>query len=95
MKIIVLMGSPNADDRTFDALKAHYRTLVRYIGFRDCGTVPGCGRGTPAMTKRSGYPREAYRPEKAYRKRAKNAFAAAFARINRAAKGLWQDAVLP
>jgi multimeric flavodoxin WrbA len=50
----------NSDDWTFDALKAHYRTLVRYIGFEDKGIVLGYGCGTTDMTKRSVYPGEAY-----------------------------------
>ena len=50
----------NADDWTFDALETHYKTLVRYINFKDCGMVLGYGCGTPGMTKRSRYPREAY-----------------------------------
>lgn len=51
----------NADDWTFEALQAHYRTLVRYLSFTDQGMVLGRGCGTPAMTKRSRYPDEAYR----------------------------------
>ena len=51
----------NADGWTFDALKAHYEALVRYIGFKDQGMVLGYGCGTPAMTKASGYPEAAYR----------------------------------
>ncbi|MBR3160609.1 MAG: flavodoxin family protein [Atopobiaceae bacterium] len=51
----------NADGWTFDALEAHYDTLVRYLSLRDCGRVLGRGCGTPAMTRRSGYPEEAYR----------------------------------
>ena len=50
----------NSDDWTFDALKAHYRTLVRYINFNDEGMVLGYGCGTPAMTKGSKFPDEAY-----------------------------------
>ena len=50
----------NSDDWTFDALKAHYKTLVRYIGFADQGMVLGYGCGTTEMTKRSKYPNEAY-----------------------------------
>ena len=50
----------NADDWTFDALEAHYKTLVRYINFKDCGMVLGYGCGSPGMTKRSRYPKEAY-----------------------------------
>ena len=46
--------------RTFEALTAHYKTLVRYIRFEDEGMVLGYGCGTPEMTERSGYPEQAY-----------------------------------
>ena len=51
----------NADDWTFEALVAHYHTLVRYLHFRDEGMVLGYGCGTPGMTKGSGCVEEAYR----------------------------------
>jgi radical SAM mobile pair protein B len=60
LKSALLTVAWNADDWTFDALKAHYKTLVRYINFKDCGMVLGLGCGTPGMTKRSRYPKEAY-----------------------------------
>ena len=50
----------NADHWTFDALEVHYDTLVRYLDLRDRGRVLGAGCGTPAMTKRSGFPKKAY-----------------------------------
>ena len=60
LKSALLTVAWNADDWTFDALQAHYKTLVRYIHFEDCGMVLGYGCGSPAMTKRSNYPHEAY-----------------------------------
>ena len=50
----------NADDWTFEALEAHYKTLVRYINLNDMGMVLGYGCGTPSMTKRSRYVKDAY-----------------------------------
>lgn len=50
----------NADDWTFEALVAHYHTLVRYLQWRDCGMVLGYGCGSTGMTRASQYPREAY-----------------------------------
>ena len=61
LKSALLAVAWNADDWTFEALLAHYKTLVRYIGLEDRGTVLGCGCGTPSMTKRSEYPQQAYR----------------------------------
>jgi multimeric flavodoxin WrbA len=60
LKSALLTVAWNADDWTFEALEAHYRTLVRYLNFQDCGMVLGYGCGTPAMTKRSRSPKEAY-----------------------------------
>ena len=50
----------NADSWTFDALEAHYDTLVRYLHWRDSGRVLGYGCGSVGMTRTSRYPNEAY-----------------------------------
>ena len=50
----------NADDWTFEALSAHYHTLVRYLHWQDCGMVLGYGCGSPGMTRASRYPCDAY-----------------------------------
>ena len=60
LKSALLAVAWNADDWTFEALVSHYRTLVRYINFEDRGMVLGYGCGSPGMTERSGYPKEAY-----------------------------------
>lgn len=60
LKSALLSVAWNTDDWTFDALSAHYRTLVRYINFEDMGMILGYGCGTPSMTKRSIYPKQAY-----------------------------------
>lgn len=60
MKSALLTVAWNADDWTFEALVAHYRTLVRYLDFEDEGMVLGFGCGTPAMTRRTKAPREAF-----------------------------------
>lgn len=59
-KSALLTVAYNSDDWTFDALEAHYDTLVRYLNLNDCGRVMGYGCGTPSMTKSSKYPRDAY-----------------------------------
>ena len=60
MKSALLAAAWNADSWTFEALEAHYRTLVRYLDLDDQGTVLGGGCGTLSMTKRSRYPKLAY-----------------------------------
>lgn len=61
LKSALLTVAWNADDWTFDALAAHYKTLVRYINFKDTGMVLGYGCGSPLMTSQSQYPEKAYR----------------------------------
>ena len=60
MKSAVLAAAWNSDSWTFEALEAHYQTLVRYLNLRDVGAVWGKGCGTPSMTRRSKYPQQAY-----------------------------------
>lgn len=61
MKSALLTAAWNSDDWTFEALEAHYKTLVRYLNLKDAGMVLGYGCGTPAMTERSIFPQQAYR----------------------------------
>ena len=60
MKSALLTVAWNSADWTFDALVAHYKTLVRYLDLMDMGTVLGYGCGSPSMTRSSGYPEMAY-----------------------------------
>ena len=60
LKSALLTVAWNSDDWTFEALAAHYRTLVRYINFEDMGMVLGYGCGSVSMTKRIKYPEQAY-----------------------------------
>ncbi len=60
MRSALLAVAWNNDGWTFEALKAHYKTLVRYLGFQDTGMILGGGCGTPAMTKRSRYIQQTY-----------------------------------
>lgn len=56
----LLVSAWNSADWTFDAIKMHYQTLVRSLGFKDEGMVLGVGCGTPEMTKSSKFPDLAY-----------------------------------
>lgn len=60
MRAALLTVAWNSDDWTFDALEAHYKTLVRYLNLQDMGMVLGYGCGTLTLTKHSFYPQEAY-----------------------------------
>lgn len=60
MQSALLAVAWNSDSWTFDALEAHYKTLVRYLHLQDRGMVLGKGCGTVSMTKASKYPAAAY-----------------------------------
>ncbi len=60
MKSALLTVAWNSDNWTFDALKAHYKTLVRYLNLTDMGMVLGAGCGTLDMTQHSEFPQQAY-----------------------------------
>ena len=60
MKSALLTVAWNSDNWTFDALQAHYQTLVRYLNLEDMGMVLGRGCGSPAMTQQSRFPKQAY-----------------------------------
>ncbi len=69
MKSALISVAWNADGWTFDALAAHYQTLVRYLNLQDAGMILGRGCGTPAMTARSRYMSEAYELGKSLKNR--------------------------
>ena len=60
MKSALISTVWNSADWTFDALKAYYKTLVRYLNLKDAGMILGAGCGTPDMTKSSKFPKLAY-----------------------------------
>ena len=53
MKSALLTAAWNSDDWTFEALEAHYQTLVRYLNLRDMGAVWGRGCGSPSKIGRA------------------------------------------
>ncbi len=61
MKSALITAAWNSDDWTFEALQAHYKTLVRYLDFKDEGMILGYGCGMPSMTRHSPYIDAAYR----------------------------------
>ena len=60
MRSALISVAWNSDNWTFDALGTHYKTLVRYLNFKDMGMILGAGCGTPAVTKSSKFLRLAY-----------------------------------
>ena len=61
MKSALLAVAWNSDDWTFDALEAHYKTLVRYLNLEDMGMVLAPGCGTPPIPARPPSPPAASR----------------------------------
>ena len=47
-------------DTVFAVVEAYYRQFCDYMEFQDQGTVLGKGCGTPDMTRRSRYMKDAY-----------------------------------
>lgn len=60
MKSALLTVAWNSDDWTFDALEAHYQTLIRYLNIKDMRMILGTGCGMPEMTLRSRFLKMAY-----------------------------------
>ena len=60
MKSALFTVAWNSDSWTFEALEAHYKTLVRYLNLTDMSMVLGYGCGTPSMTEHSKFPQQAY-----------------------------------
>ena len=60
MKSALIAAAWNSDDWTFEALEAHYKTLVKYLNLQDIGMVLGYGCGTPSMTRHSQFLQQAY-----------------------------------
>ena len=66
MKSALLTVAWNDDNWTFEALEAHYKTLVRYLNLTDMGRVLGSGCGTPDITRQSKFPKLAYELGKSF-----------------------------
>ena len=60
MKSVLIAAAWDSNDWTMKDLENHYRTLCRYMNFRDQGMILGTGCGTPQMTERSGFCEKAY-----------------------------------
>ena len=59
-KTALISAAWDSTNTVFAVVEAYYRQLCRYMDFQDLGTVLGKGCGTPDMTKRSRYMKDAY-----------------------------------
>ena len=60
-KSMLIATAYNSADWTFEALMAHYDTLVRYMDWTDVGTVLGYGCGSRELAERSEFGEKAYK----------------------------------
>lgn len=59
-KTALVSAAWDSTDTVFAVVEAYYRQLCDYMDFQDQGTVLGKGCGTPGMTGRSRYMKDAY-----------------------------------
>ena len=59
-KAVLISVAWDNSDSAFDVVTAYYRRICQYMDFQNQGMIIGKGCGTPDMTKRSRYMKEAY-----------------------------------
>ncbi len=59
-KTALISAAWDSTDTVFAVVDAYYKQLCSYMDFQDHGTVLGKGCGTPDMTRRSRYMKDAY-----------------------------------
>ena len=59
-KTALISAAWDSTDTVFAVVDAYYRQLCNYMDFQDQGTILGKGCGTPDMTSRSQYMKDAY-----------------------------------
>ena len=60
-KSIFMATAWNSADWTFEALKSHYETLVRYMNWKDCGQVWAIGCGYRSAVEKSEFADAAFK----------------------------------
>jgi multimeric flavodoxin WrbA len=60
-KAVLMATAYDANDWTMQALTAHYKTLLRYLGWEDVGMVLTTGCGVRSDIERTDFPNQAYR----------------------------------
>jgi|WetSurMetagenome_2_1015567.scaffolds.fasta_scaffold50475_3 NAD(P)H-dependent FMN reductase len=59
-KAVLMATAWDSADWTMSALTAHYKTLLRYMGWEDAGMVLAIGCGARSDIERSDFPKQAY-----------------------------------
>jgi multimeric flavodoxin WrbA len=60
-KAVLMATAYDAQNWTMQALTAHYKTLLRYMGWDDAGMVLATGCGERSAIERTDFPNQAYR----------------------------------
>jgi len=60
-KSMIIATAWNSNDWTMDALKTHYETLVRYMGWQDVGQIWAMGCGSRQLVEKSEFGDTAYK----------------------------------
>ena len=60
-KAVLMATAYDSNDWTMQALTAHYKTLLRYMGWEDAGMVLAVGCGGRSDIERTDFPNQAYR----------------------------------
>lgn len=60
LKAALIVAAWNSDSWTMTDVSNHYLTLCRYLCMEDMGQILATGCGTPSVTRRSGFMRDAY-----------------------------------
>ena len=60
LKTALIATSWDSNEVKMRPLVEHYQMICRYLGFEDKGMIIGLGCGTPSMTQRTVYPKNAY-----------------------------------
>ena len=60
LKTALIVAAWDSRDWTMKDISSHYRTLCRYMNFKDQGMILRFGCGTVPMTESSDYPQKAY-----------------------------------
>ncbi len=59
-KTAMIAAAWDDTDSVFEIVTVYYRKLCDYMAFQDQGIIEGRGCGSPGMTKRSRFMKEAY-----------------------------------
>ena len=60
-KAMLMATAHDPEDRTMQALSAHYKTILRYLNWENIGMILAVGCGQRSDIERTDFPAQAYR----------------------------------